>query len=439
MIHIDSSKTYQTMAGFGVTVPGHTQALSPIYGRPLYEQLIGDLGCSVMRTLLPTQDGKTPDGGLLEIQARDLADMASIKPGLKVIASIGAPPGVMRDESGSLKQGCEAEFAEYLLGLCGFFAQQGCPIDALGLQDGPTTAGSCRYDAESYYRMFKALYNSKLRRGDKVMLLAPEDECFIPSKVKNIVSRINADKEACLFLDILAVRGNVDTSWHSLMWARRENPAAKLRDLYRYVYRSLFDLVQPETQDVWVVHACGETPEWKHEVDYSKTVNVRDSAYMIRLPTGAMDLALKVSAAVNSGFSAYVYGLASTVPPVDEAVTTDFTDPTKALCDKGIKTKKYHAARHFFKYVAPGMVRIGASSDDAVVSAFKSDRIVVVAINDGNSILDTTVEIAGADVARYTSYTSVGNDFHAEESGVVTGNKIPVTMLPNSIVTFVAD
>jgi O-glycosyl hydrolase len=344
----------------------------------------------------------------------------------------------MRDGSGRLDPNCETAFGEYLFGMCGSFERRGCPVYGFGLQNGPTTTMSCAYDRESYYHMFKTLCLLKVQHGYQGKLLATEDECFLPNKVRGLVGRTDLDEQTKSCMEILAVRGNIDTSWHSLMWARRANPSAKLKNLYDYIYGRFFDLMAPASREAWVIQSCGEAPQWMPVTDYTKVVSVRDSGYMIPLPTGAMDLALKICSAMNSGFNSYVYWLASTVPAVD-GIDPDLKDPLKALCDKGNKTIKYHATKHFFKYVLPGMTRIGASSEDMSVSAFKSDKLVIVAINDGNSIVDTCVEIAGADVGRCTSYTSVENEFHHQESGTVSGNKFPFTMLPRSIVTFVMD
>jgi len=437
MIHIDVSKTYQTIAGFGVTVPPHTEEMSKIYNRSLYEDLLDDLGCSIVRTLFLTQDIETPNPSLLEIQLQDFSYMKSFNPELKVIASINGPPGVMRDGSGQLDPKCYTEFGEYLFKMCDNFKNRGCPIYGFGLQNGPTTTALCSYDRESYYKMFKTLCTLKAQYGYQGKLLATEDECFLPNKVSDLVDRIDMDEQTKACMDVLAVRGNIDTSWHSLMWARRENPTAKLKDLYDYIYGRFFDIKTP--REAWIIQSCNESLLWMPVINYTRTVGVRDSQYMNTLPTGGVDLALKICSAMNSGFSSYVYWLASTVP--DEVIVDDpdLKDPSKALCIKGLKTEKYQTAKHFFKYVLPGMVRVKSSSEDMVVSAFKSDKIVIVAINCEDFIIDTCVEISGADVNRYTSYTSVKNEFHHQESGTIVGNKLPFMMLPRSIVTFIMD
>jgi O-glycosyl hydrolase len=439
MVRVDASKKFQTIAGFGVLVPAHTEAQSSVYSHSFFETLVNDLGCNIIRAEFLTQDTETPDPEMLGIQLRDFNDLVSIKPDLKVLASINSPPSTMCGTSGRLNPESRMAFGKYLLDMCDTFGQHGCPIYGLGLQNGPTTAYSCEYNKEEYYEMFKVLCLLKSQRVSSVKLLATEDDSHATPMVAEFVDCINSDQTMRGYLDFLGVQGHMNISWGSLAELRRVNPMATLKDVYDHICSTFGNAVNPYGKDKWVVEACGEGTSWKVYRDFDRLITIRDPLYYCTIPTASMDLALKINSSMTCGnFSSYVYGFASTVP-ADGTFNTDLVDPKNTLCYLGIKSMKYQVAKHFYKYVLPGMTRIDASSDDIVSSAFMSDKIVVVLIHDGETIKESSVEFTGSNVSKFTSYSSVEKEYHHQESGSVVGNKIDVMMLPNSIITFVVE
>jgi len=440
MVRVDASKTYQTVTGFGVTVPYHLGVHSSVYNHDFFDALINDLGCSIIRTTFLTQDTETPDPDLLNIQLGDFSDLVTIKPDLKVIASIASPPGTMRDGTGRLRPESREAFGRYLFNMCDAFEQRGCPIYGLGLQNGPTTGYSCVYDRETYYEMFKTLSQLKSQRGSSVRLLATEDNFCVGSNVMDLVDRINADPVVKDYLDFLGVQGHMDMTWGDLMRLRMTYLEAVLKDAYKDVCLKFNSTVSPFGKYLWMIESCHEDRVWKVARDYSRTISIRDPMYHCVIQTAAMDIALKInSSLVYGGFSSYVYWFASSVAQETLDPNVDLKDPSKTLCINGEKTFKYQVAKHFFKYVLPGMSRVDVVSDGLEGSAFTSDKVVVVLINDKDTIVEDSVEFAGANVSKFTSYTSVENEYHHEESGVVSGNKVDVVMLPNSIATFIVE
>jgi|GEM_PF-5819434 len=435
MVHIDASKTFQTIVGFGVTIPSHAADQSKVYSQAFFDMLVNDLGCSIIRTEFLTQATETPDQTLLDIQLNDFNYLKSIKLDLKVLASISSPPGTMID-SGKLKSSSRESFGKYLFDMCDDFEQHNCPIYGLGFQNNPVTNSLCNYDSESYYQMFKIMSEIKSKCNSQVKLLATEDESCTALRIREFLDKIDSDSAVKNSLEFLGVRGHIDTSWGNLMTIRVSNPTATLKDLYAYVYSKFKTEISSFGKDFWLIENNFEDPSWKTNIDYNRTVTHRDPEYYSMLPMASMDLALKIHSALTSGnFSAYVYWLASTLLPVSLPVR----DSRETLCDKGLKTLKYQVAKHFYKYILPGMVRIDAVSEDVGVSAFISDKVVAVLINDRNVIVESSIELVGANVSAFTSYASVQNEFHHQESGSIVNNKIDITMLPNSIITFVME
>jgi len=453
MIRVDVSSTYQTIQGFGVMVPPHSEEHSSVYSHDFFDLLVNDLGCDIVRTMFLTQNGAVPDQGLLDIQLSDFADLVALKPDLKILASISSPPAAMKSADGRLNPGFMSAFGNYLFEMCDKFDRAGCPVYGMGLQNGPTCSPSlgydrdggplsaCTYDAESYQKMFKVLCTLKGQWGSSVKLIASEDDFFLLPRVENFVDCIVSDPATASYLDILGAQGYIDTSWGSLMVVRNSNPEAKLKDLYAASNIEFLDSVKQFGKEIWMLEDCSEAPHWVESIDYDLVATPRDPHYIEMLPTASIDLALKIrSALVDGGFSSYVYWLASTVPgdPVVQGIWGN--DPEQALCHEGIPTCKYQAAKHFFKYVTPGMVRTYTSSTEVDSCAFISDdSIVVVLINDRDVIVDTVMDFSGISVSSFTSYTSVENDYHQKDSGSVVGGRIDLSLLPNSITTFVVE
>lgn len=451
MIHIDASKTYQIIHGFGVTVPPRGDGQSSVYTRDLFELLVNDLGISFVRTLFLTQEGDTPDPHLLDLQLHDLHELRTLKPEVKLLGTLMSAPGYMK-EKGSLKPDAVGELANYLLDMCSEFKQRSCPVHAISLQTGPFSGpsegcdprmgplGHCSYTPELYHEAFKELCQRLESRDLKVKLMAPEDGITFLPVVSDVIAAIDADGQTSEHLDYVGARGYVIPSWASLEAVRAEIPEASFSDLYWYENGKFREAVEPYGRVVMAIEDCGETPVWKIDTDYGVPITPRDPQYFEHTGTAAVDLALKIRASLASGgASSYVYWLATTSSRGEGEGWSYGNDPSQALCEDGEPTCKYQAAKHFFKYIDPGMTRVSVSSDIATC-AFKSPgKVVAVAINDSDEIVDTSVSVEGAQAERYTLYTSVENDYHQPESGTMQGGAIEVTLLPNSITTFVVE
>jgi len=107
MVKIDISKTFQTVRGFGVTLPA-TNVNSKVYTRPFLESLLKDLGCSIIRTMFPTQKDATPDPERLKVQSADLNFMR----GGEFTVRVKVGTGIVRDAEGLSLTGLTSAFIE---------------------------------------------------------------------------------------------------------------------------------------------------------------------------------------------------------------------------------------------------------------------------------------------------------------------------------------
>lgn len=113
------------------------------------------------------------------------------------------------------------------------------------------------------------------------------------------------------------------------------------------------------------------------------------------------------------------------------------------LGEDGVVTKRGHVMSQFAKFIRPGYVRIGATANPAAgvyVSAYKNDRLVIVAINQGASPVDQVFSVSGASVASVTPWTTSSTlSVAAQPSISVAANSFTATLPAASIMTFVGD
>jgi len=216
-------------------------------------------------------------------------------------------------------------------------------------------------------------------------------------------------------------------TWGYLMALRVRDPSANLSSIYDFSYSRMV------YADKFLIEEGAVDILWKAVFEDKSEISVRDPIFFTAIPSGALDLAAGISCALTNGFCAFITGSATTTCTKDSV--------TKALCDMGKKGPKFQAAKHFFKYVTPGMTRIEATggSNTLLVNAFQSDQTVVNLINSGAVIVDEQIEFLGSESRQYTVFTSVENDFHHQDFGSMTGSKIDISLVPYSITTLIVE
>jgi hypothetical protein len=112
-----------------------------------------------------------------------------------------------------------------------------------------------------------------------------------------------------------------------------------------------------------------------------------------------------------------------------------------SLMVNGQPAIKYHVAKHFYRYVRPGAVRIGATSSDARLRtiSFKHPQtgaVTHVLFNPNGDNANATINLSGSGLpSTYKQYRTSGTENHVQLANVNGTNTLNVTLPPNSIVT----
>src|SRR5262249_21190779 len=150
---------------------------------------------------------------------------------------------------------------------------------------------------------------------------------------------------------------------------------------------------------------------------------------------GGFSIALKIQQALTTGReSAWVYWQTTDGGAVGASTLTDAT--------KKDASPKYVAAKHFFKYVRPGSIRVGAAvagSDSLLASAFLDPRggnVTIVVVN--SSASDVTTKIAlPADIPSLDAYTSSDGKLWQPSTIAPSGGSATVPVPGYGVVTLV--
>jgi glucuronoarabinoxylan endo-1,4-beta-xylanase len=108
----------------------------------------------------------------------------------------------------------------------------------------------------------------------------------------------------------------------------------------------------------------------------------------------------------------------------------------------GLVTKRGYIISQFARFIRPGSVRIGASSNsrsDVLISAYKNGaKKIIVAINTGANNVVQKITIQDASISEAVPYTTTSSK-NTEQGTRITasGNSFSYTLPPNSITTFV--
>ncbi len=151
---------------------------------------------------------------------------------------------------------------------------------------------------------------------------------------------------------------------------------------------------------------------------------------------GAWGIGLRLHQALTAGReSAWIYWQTSDGSSVGASTLTDSTLRTNSA--------KYVAAKHFFKYLRPNSVRVGANvsgSTNLLASAFlheTNQTLTVILLNTGSAALQATLSLPTqpAGIGSLQSFTSGNNDLWRAGSVTVTNRTATVTVPGYGIAT----
>jgi glucuronoarabinoxylan endo-1,4-beta-xylanase len=425
-VTIDPARTHQTIEGFGAAYIDWTPRTPKAYDDPaFYDLVVNDLGLSIVRQqmqdeLEPVNDDDDPDhfnwpafktgdvgAGRSFAWRQQFLEQFKKRGVTKFVMSPWTPPGFMKTHragryGGHLRADMVDEYAEFMAASI-ILAKKNHGIDVgwITVQNELLFIEpyhSCLYNPHNLREAVRALMRKFEKEGITTKILMPEDMMYL-DRMSAYIAPTMADPVTRNFPGGFATHrlGGFD------------------------VVRQWLEHTKPYNRPQWMTETSGHQQTW--------------------------DGALKMAAdtheyLVGGNYSAWIYWqITDTERSGQYALLVD-GDPNRS--------PKYHAAKHFYRYVRPGDVRIDATSSDAdlLVSSFRgqmSSAAAVVLINRGDAEATVMLDYAArrdadpdgpADPHRaksFTVYRSTSDERCAEKGTYAPGAKL--TMPPKSIVT----
>ncbi len=110
--------------------------------------------------------------------------------------------------------------------------------------------------------------------------------------------------------------------------------------------------------------------------------------------------------------------------------------------DNIILTKKYYAFGQFSRYIRPGMTMLKSSGNTIAAYDQKNGRVVITAVNSGSSASDYSFDLSGFDeVGTSAEVIRTSNSESWKDLGMtaLSGDKLNVSLAPQSVTTFIID
>lgn len=111
-----------------------------------------------------------------------------------------------------------------------------------------------------------------------------------------------------------------------------------------------------------------------------------------------------------------------------------------------ILTKKYYAYGQFSRYIRPGATMLNSSGSTVVAYDDEKDQLVIVAVNTSGSDQKYNFDLSSfestgnsAKVIRTSGNMKNGENWAELQPAGISGKKLNVTLIPNSVTTFVID
>ena len=107
-----------------------------------------------------------------------------------------------------------------------------------------------------------------------------------------------------------------------------------------------------------------------------------------------------------------------------------------------ILTKKYYAFGQFSRYIRPGMTMLKSSGNTLAAYDQKNGKVVITAVNSGSNASDYSFDLSGfSEVGTSAEVIRTSNSESWKELGktALSGDKLNVSLAPQSVTTFIID
>ena len=414
---IDTSKTHQTIDGFGAFMGSGGGVASP-----LAVSLAGDIGMSMARfgviedEFEPENDNSDPDvidWSRFHKEALPLETMRQLKlrNGLeRFILTVWSPPAWMKRNKSLNAEGWSsdnklepfyyAEYAEHLVALIKTVQfETGIELYAVSLQNEPQfnePYASCVVEPNEMRDMIKVVGPRFERENIRSKIYWSE---ALPAQgaIQNYITAVKNDPVARKYGSIVAIH-NYDADGINVGGAGAE----EWERIYGWAQAG-----EPKCP-TWMTETSGHANSWD----------------------GALTLAGNIyNALVSGNASAWVFW----------SFTVSKESEVFGLVVDNEPTSRFYVSKQIYRFVRPGAVRVDVSSSDPDVpcAAFRNDRegtLSVLLINKSN--IPKAMRISGAGVpATFASYTTA--EKRRCESGPAVGPDGLILLPPSSVTTLV--
>ena len=375
-ITVMANDTKQTIQGFGCATVFNPPATTPVTNEE-FDRLFGSNSGQVGLNILRIRVASDDAWRATELNYAK----AAIQRGARVMASPWSPPARMKTNNnivgGSLIVDSGANYARYLNDFANYMATNSAPLYAVSVQNEPdiaVTYESCEWTADQM-RLFLRNHGHLVT---STKLMAPESFNNNLTYVNTILN----DEMAAANVDLIGghIYGN----------GIIENDVAKSKN-----------------KEVWMTEHLNE------DVSYN----------------GAMNTAIEIyDCLTKANFNAYIWWYGKR-----------FYGP---IGQDGIVTTRGYMISHFARFVKPGAVRVNTSSNsvsNVFISAYISGgKKIIVAINNGNTVVNQTVKVQNTTVGEFIPYTTTKSSNMQQEAKITAaGNAIVYSLPAYSVTTFV--
>ena len=403
-VKVDAQTTHQTIQGFG-TMWNEYQDLPEYRDPAFFDMAVNDLGLSILRIFAPSDvepvnDDDDPNHfNWPAFKTATMNDRMTFAQEFKkrgverFLLTVLSPGEFLKtnrsvDWGGALRADGYDEYAEQVAAMI-ILAQKnwGINITDVTIQNELLFTefyGSCVYHPEGAREAVRALMHKFRKEGIKTRIFMPED-MMVYDRMMAYIKPTMADPETSKFPGGFCTHrlGGYD------------------------VVQRWYESTKQYGRENWMTETGGHPQTW----------------------TGAMNMAEDMyDYLVGGSFNAWIY----------ERLTGD-AGADSTLFTNGKPAPKYYAAKHYFRYVRPGAVRVEAQSPDGdlLVSAYRHDvdgTLTVVLINRSDEPMAVQLAMSGKGLPQtYSVYRSTEIDQCAEQPQAATAPKL--NMPPKSIVT----
>ena len=404
-VTVRPDQTYQTIEGFGSCIIDFTDPPAFYADSTMYDRIVDDLGLTMLRMSIPQEleavnDDNDPNHfewknfNMHFMERRMRFAQALKRRGVtRFIAATWSPPEFTKThratvQGGHLRADMYDEYAENMAAFIIAAKQNyGIDISSISIQNELLFIEpykSCIYNPQQVREAVRALMRKFKREGITTKIHLPEDMLFA-GRMLNSIRPTMADPETRTFSGHFATHRQEEFAgvqkWH--------------------------EATKQYGRQTWMTETSGHDQTW----------------------TGALKMANDMhDYLVGGNMSAWFYW--------------QIAEPHSvfALMDSTRTSPKYFAAKHFYRYVRPGAVRVESESThpDVLVSAFRhhtDGTLTMVLINRSDSLQTAQLAIGGAkNPATYQVFRSTQTEGCAPV-GTFSLSQPMLTLPPRSIVT----